>query len=84
MEGCQHREHLYAHHISVCLNMSVCPIHPLALYICMFLHTICSPYVMGTCGGHLYTHMSWGLWGALIHLSGILVSVSTFHLPLTS
>ena len=49
---------------------------PYPLYICMFPYTICTQYVMGM-WGDLYTHMSWGLLVAAVHLSNISVSVGT-------
>ena len=61
--------------------MSVHPIHPYAPpYPTVHLHVSTTPYVSlmsWDLRGICTPHMSWGLWGALVHLSGISVSVNT-------
>ena len=59
----------------ICMPPYVCmPQYP--LYICMFPHTICSPYVMGTWGASVHPICLGVFWGSSVHLSGISVSVS--------
>ena len=56
-------------------HMSGCPPYLPCTSICSSC-TICSPNIMRTLGGILHL-MSWGLWVASVHLSGISLSVST-------
>ena len=77
--GCQLRGHLYTPIHPYAPIYPYAPIHLYASYPCVFVcspYPICSPYVMGT-GGICTPYMSWSLWGTSVHLSGILVSVST-------
>ena len=53
----------------------VCP-HTPCTSVCS-PYTICSPYVIGTCGASVHPICLGVFWGLSVHLSGILVSVST-------
>ena len=59
------------------LCIFVHPIHPNSPIPPVLLYVLCSPDVMGTWGRHQYISCLELFWGASVHLSGILVSVST-------
>ena len=68
MGGCQHRGCLYAPYIHM-------PLHTPHTSVCS-PYNICSP-CHGDLGAISPPHLSWGLLGASVHLSGISVSVGT-------